>query len=100
MAQSAEEPGPAPDMVDWELALATAQRLTAPGPRLTRADMDEVVAELRGCAAQAERHVRAHTGLSAGSGTAPVLVIDRIGWSRANLDGLRTVVQPLVDKIH
>ncbi len=97
---SGEEPGPAPDMVDWGLALATAQRLTKPGPQLDRAEVEEVVADLRACAAQAERHVREHTGLHAEGGTAPVLVVDRIGWCKANLEGLRIVVQPLVDKIH
>ena len=88
-----------PDMVDWGLALSTAQRLTPPGPRITRPEAAEVVEALRDSAAQARAHVREHTGLDAGPDSAPVLVVDRSGWSRANVEVMRSVVHPLVEKI-
>ncbi|MGK4582437.1 zinc-dependent metalloprotease [Kitasatospora sp. HPMI-4] len=91
------------DMVDWELAVATATRLARPGPEVTREQAREVVSELHRHALAAEEHVREYTGMRSSSlvsavGT-PVLVVDRPGWVRANVAGFRTIVQPLVDKL-
>ncbi|MEV7775257.1 zinc-dependent metalloprotease [Kitasatospora sp. NPDC086791] len=91
------------DMVDWNLAVATATRLVRPGPEVSRAEAAAVVAELRRHALEAEEHVRGFTGMRSSSlarATAtPVLVVDRPGWVRANVAGFRTVVQPLVEKL-
>ncbi|MFC9330985.1 zinc-dependent metalloprotease [Kitasatospora sp. NPDC057015] len=91
------------DMVDWNLAVATATRLVRPGPEVTRAQAAEVVAELRRHALEAEEHVREFTGMRSSSLTAasatPVLIVDRPGWVRANVAGFRTIVQPLVEKL-
>ncbi|MER7849175.1 zinc-dependent metalloprotease [Kitasatospora sp. NPDC096077] len=91
------------DMVDWNLAVATATRLVRPGPEVSRAEAAVVVAELRRHALEAEEHVRAFTGMRSSSLTAaaatPVLVVDRPGWVRANVAGFRAVVQPLVEKL-
>ncbi|MDQ0310021.1 coenzyme F420 biosynthesis associated uncharacterized protein [Kitasatospora herbaricolor] len=91
------------DMVDWNLAVATATRLVRPGPEVTRAQAAEVVAELRRHALEAEEHVREFTGMRSSSLAAatatPVLIVDRPGWVRANVAGFRTIVQPLVEKL-
>ncbi len=89
----------APDLVDWNLAVSTARRLTRPGPEVSRAEARSVVADLRSLAAEAEGHVRGYTGLYAESGTAPVVVVDRAGWVQANADGMRIVLRPLMAKI-
>ncbi|MFB7665080.1 zinc-dependent metalloprotease [Kitasatospora sp. NPDC056138] len=91
------------DMVDWDLAVATATRLARPGPEVTRDEARVVVSELRRQALEAEEHVREFTGMRSSSlasavGT-PVLVVDRPGWVKANVAGFRTIVQPLVDKL-
>jgi coenzyme F420 biosynthesis associated uncharacterized protein len=91
--------GSAGDMVDWDLAVSTARRLTRPGPDVGRDEARQTVAELRRCASQAEHHVRAYTQLSAESATAPVLVVDRGGWVQANADGFREVLRPLIAKL-
>lgn len=92
--------GPPPvDLIDWDLAVTTANRLMRPGPEVTRDDARETVAELRRCAQVAEGHVRAYTGLSAGPATAPVLIVDRAGWIQANTDGLRLLIRPLLDTL-
>ncbi|MFJ5233373.1 zinc-dependent metalloprotease [Kitasatospora sp. NPDC088391] len=87
-------------MVDWDLAVATATRLARPGPRVSREEARAAVAELRGHAAEAERHVREYTrmGSPEAAGT-PVLVVDRPGWVRANVAGFRTVARPLTDRL-
>ncbi len=87
------------DMVDWELAVSTAQRLMRPGPEVIRDEAAGVVADLRRYAAEAETHVRAFTLLRAQSATAPVMVVDRPAWVQANVDGLRFVVDPLVTRL-
>ena len=89
-----------PEMVDWDLAVTTARRLIKPGPEVTRAEAQDVVRDLRRFAQLAEEHVRDHTGLHAESASAPVLVVDRVGWVQANADGFRDVLRPLISKLH
>ena len=86
-------------MVDWELAVVTAQRLMRPSPEIRPDEAHEVVAELRRDAAASEEHVRAFTELHAASATAPVLVVDRLGWVQANADGFRQILRPLVARL-
>jgi coenzyme F420 biosynthesis associated uncharacterized protein len=86
-------------MVDWDLAVATGTRLVRPGPPVSRAQAGQVVADLRRYAIEAQHHVRAVTGLEAETGSAVVAVIDRPGWIRANADGFRVLLLPLLDKL-
>ncbi|WP_084704240.1 zinc-dependent metalloprotease [Phaeacidiphilus oryzae] len=87
------------DMIDWDLAVATATRLVRPGPEISREEAREAVAELRRFASEAERHVREYTGMGEPNTGTPVLVVDRPGWVQANVAGFRTVIQPLVAKL-
>ncbi|MFE9928315.1 zinc-dependent metalloprotease [Streptomyces sp. NPDC005533] len=90
------------EMVDWNLAVATATRLVRPGPEVTRDEARAVVAELRGHARISERHVREFTGMiPEGSAVpdTPVLVVDRAGWIKANVAGFRELLQPLLGKM-
>lgn len=86
-------------MIDWEFAVQTAGKLVPPGPPLPREAIDEAVHELRTGAKVSEGYVRDFSGLTAGEATAPVLIVDRMGWVRANADGFSEVLQPLVDKV-
>lgn len=94
-AQADPADGPAPQLVDWDLAAATAARLTKPGPEVSREEAEEVVASLRAAAAQAQAHVQAYTGLEAPTAEAPVLVVDRQRWSQANAEGLKELIAPV-----
>ncbi|MGZ0150550.1 zinc-dependent metalloprotease [Kribbella sp. WER1] len=96
---STAEGGTTTEMVDWQLATGVARKLVRPGPAVSRAEADKVVADLRQFAAESEGHVREFTGLQATSATAPVVIVDRPGWVQANADGFRTVLQPLADKL-
>src|SRR5262245_36585971 len=93
------------EMVDWNLAVATATRFVRPGPEVSRDEARAVVAELRRHARESEAHVRGFTRMfgeaepgTAGAGT-PVLIVDRPGWIRANVAGFREVLRPLLDKM-
>jgi coenzyme F420 biosynthesis associated uncharacterized protein len=97
--QDGADEGTAGDLVDWDLAVTTAKRLMRPGPDIGRDDARRAVEELRACAVTAQTHVRDYTGLHAETATAPVLVVDRGGWVEANVDGFRTVLRPLIDKL-
>jgi coenzyme F420 biosynthesis associated uncharacterized protein len=97
------------EMVDWNLAVATANRLTRPGPEVSRDEARAIVAELREHAKASESHVREFTRMygedgPGGPGGAepygtPVLIVDRPGWVRANVAGFREVLKPLLVKM-
>ncbi|HSK27481.1 MAG TPA: zinc-dependent metalloprotease [Jiangellales bacterium] len=99
MSSAAEEPGRPADMVDWDLAVATARRLAPAGPVVEAAEARAVVSDLRSFAAAAEDPVRTYTGLDGTSAPAPLVVVDRGGWSQANADGMRQLIDPLVVKL-
>lgn len=85
-------------MINWELAAATAARLTPPGPPLRPAQAGREVAALRTAAGEAVGHVHRITGLHAAEGLgedlSDVLVVDRAGWSGANLGSFRSLLAP------
>ncbi|MFD4633676.1 zinc-dependent metalloprotease [Streptomyces sp. NPDC058284] len=88
------------EMVDWNLAVATATRLVRPGPEVSRDEARAVVAELRRHAKASEEHVRAFTRMgSQDTHDTPVLVVDRAGWIKANVAGFRELLKPLLDKM-
>ncbi|MFI1161076.1 zinc-dependent metalloprotease [Streptomyces sioyaensis] len=93
------------EMVDWNLAVATATRFVRPGPEVSRDEARAIVAELRKHAKASEAHVRAFTRLAQPDAMGeephdtPVLVVDRPGWIRANVAGFRAVLKPLLAKM-
>jgi coenzyme F420 biosynthesis associated uncharacterized protein len=87
------------ELIDWQVAGATARGLVRPGPSVSRAGADRAVAQLRECALAAEEHVRSFTGLEVPAAERPVLVVDSNGWVTANLGVMRTLSSPLVEKI-
>jgi coenzyme F420 biosynthesis associated uncharacterized protein len=86
-------------MIDWNLALTTATKLSRPGPDMSVGEVDEAVAELREGAARSEAPVREFSDLHARSATAPVLVIDRPRWIEANLDTFKVLMDPVAAKL-
>ncbi|MEU6502925.1 MULTISPECIES: zinc-dependent metalloprotease [Streptomyces] len=89
-------------MVDWNLAVATATRLVRPGPDISREEARAVVAELRRHAKASEEHVREFTRMipeGAEPEDTPVLVVDRPGWIKANVAGFRELLKPLLAKM-
>jgi len=88
-----------PQLVDWDTAVAVAGRLVRPGPAVTQQEARAAVADLRQGAADAEGHVRSFTHLTASSGSAPVIVVDRPGWVQANANAFAVVLEPLAQLI-
>ncbi len=88
---------PVDQVVDWDLAERTAARLVRPGPVVSRDEAEQVVGELRAFADQSTGHV-ARTALLDTPNGSELLVVDRTGWSRANIAGFRAVLAPSVEK--
>jgi coenzyme F420 biosynthesis associated uncharacterized protein len=86
-------------LIDWRVATSTAVRLVPPGPRLPLAEAVATVADLHRLAAEAEGHVRAYTGLDPAGPVAPVAVVDRPDWIRANVTGFQTLLDPLLESL-
>jgi coenzyme F420 biosynthesis associated uncharacterized protein len=88
-------------MIDWDIAISTGTRWARPGPQVSLAEARRTVSELRDLAGAVQEPVYEVTGLSAtGDGSlGRVAVVDRPGWIRANVDGFRVVLEPLVEQL-
>jgi len=86
-------------MVDWELAIATANRLMSPGPEVSRSEADAAVDSLRRLSEVAAGHVEQITRLHTAGATPPVRVIDRPTWVGTNAEGMQRLLTPLIDKL-
>ncbi len=95
--QNAQQPPGS--LVDWEFAASTARRLSGSGPRVSRQEAVDIVADLRRTAAMAAGPVAETSRLVSPPGSAPVLVVDRPGWSDANIGSMRALLDPVVAKI-
>ncbi|HIW62294.1 MAG TPA: zinc-dependent metalloprotease [Candidatus Stackebrandtia excrementipullorum] len=84
--------------VDWDLAAATARTVAGSGPNLGLSDAKGEVRRLRETAARAADHVAEFTGLVP-SEAAAVRVVDRPAWSAANVEGMRSLLDPLAHKV-
>lgn len=85
-------------LINWDVAAATAARLAPPGPALKPAEAEAEVEALRAAAAESVAHVHRITGLEAARGLgedlSDVLVVNRSGWSEANLASFRDLLAP------
>ncbi len=86
-------------MIDWQVATSTGVRWVRPGPQVSMGEARKVVAELRELAAAVADPVHELTGLPGSADDGKVAVVDRPGWIRANVDGFRVVLDPLVQKM-
>src|SRR5690349_19212587 len=87
------------EKVDWELAVSIGSRLAGAGPEVTADEAAATVAELREGAEKSTSYVREFTGLDAGALTAPVLVVDRPAWIRANTEGFSQMLAPVIERV-
>ncbi len=88
-------------MIDWDVAISTGTRWARPGPQVSLAEARRTVSELRDLAGAVQQPVYEVTGMSGSHNGAlgRVAVVDRPGWIRANVDGFRVVLEPLVEQL-
>jgi coenzyme F420 biosynthesis associated uncharacterized protein len=86
-------------MIDWDVAVSTGTRWARPGPQVSLTEAKAVIAELHGLAAAVAEPVQEVTGMFSAEDAGLVAVVDRPGWIRANVDGFRVVLEPLVEHL-
>ncbi|HEY1487991.1 MAG TPA: zinc-dependent metalloprotease [Micromonosporaceae bacterium] len=86
-------------LVDWDLARTTARTLGKGGPEITLTEAAAVVNDLRQLTDEAAGHVLDFAKLPPKVGHHAVRVVDRGDWAGINLDGLRTVIGPLAERL-
>jgi coenzyme F420 biosynthesis associated uncharacterized protein len=84
-------------LIDWRVATATATTLVPPGPRLPLEEAVATVEQLRELAGTAEAHVRDYTRLDPAGPVSPDAFVDRPEWIRSNIDGFRTLLDPMLE---
>lgn len=91
----------APEMVNWDLAAATARRLALGGPKTDLRKARAESRELRRAADESVEHVHRITGLEAAQDLrdSDVLVVDRQTWARANLQSMSMLLAPGLARI-
>jgi len=82
--------------VDWDFAKATGRRLVPAGPKVTAAQAADVVNALRSAAERSRGPVAETARMHSPEGSSPVLIVDRPGWIDANVDSLKSMLEPVV----
>ena len=81
--------------VDWGFAKATGRLVVQAGPRVLPGQAAEVVASLRSAAERSRGPVAETARMHSERGSA-VLIVDRPGWIDANVDSLRSMLEPVI----
>ncbi len=83
-------------LVDWGFAKATGRRLVQAGPTVSPYQAAEVVASLRSAAQRSRGPVAETARMHSPEGSSAVLIVDRPGWIDANVDSMRSMLEPVI----
>lgn len=88
-------------LVNWDFAAATAATLAAPGPKMSRREIQAAVADLRRLADESVSHVHRITGLDAAEDLrdSQVLIVDRASWAKANSQSFAALMNPMLEHL-
>ena len=88
-------------LVNWDFAAATAATLVAPGPKMSRREIQAAVADLRRLADESVSHVHRITGLDAAEDLrdSQVLIVDRASWAKANSQSFAALMNPMLQHL-
>ncbi|HEU5265544.1 MAG TPA: zinc-dependent metalloprotease [Jatrophihabitans sp.] len=86
-------------LIDWDVAARSGKRFSPRSPTVSRTEADEVVDELYRATAEAADHVAELTELHEPAVTAVTRVIDRPAWIDVNAGGMRSIIEPLIDRL-
>ncbi|MHA7140057.1 MULTISPECIES: zinc-dependent metalloprotease [unclassified Arthrobacter] len=90
-----------PQLINWELAAASAAKLTSAGPQVSPREIAEVVAELRAAADASIGYVHQITGLDAAKDLrdSDLLIVDRASWAKANTQSFQALMAPALEHL-
>ncbi|GAA4662467.1 zinc-dependent metalloprotease [Arthrobacter cryoconiti] len=85
-------------MVNWELAAATAAKLSPAGPVMTGVEIAKAVENLHLMAEKSVQHVHQISKLDAAHDLrdSEVLVVDRASWAKANTQSFAVMMDPIM----
>ncbi|MCC3281692.1 MULTISPECIES: zinc-dependent metalloprotease [Arthrobacter] len=88
-------------LVNWDFAAATAAALVAPGPKMSRREIQAAVTDLRRLADESVTHVHRITGLDAAEDLrdSQVLIVDRASWAKANSQSFAALMNPMLQHL-
>lgn len=88
-------------LVNWDLAASSAAKLAPPGPKLTAAEVRDVVENLRDLADFSVEHVHRITGLEAARDLrdSDLIIVDRASWAKANTQSFKTLMAPAIEHL-
>lgn len=92
---------PSPQLINWDLAAASAAKLTSAGPQVSAREIEGVVADLRAAAESSIGYVRQITGLEAARDLrdSDLLIVDRASWAKANTQSFQALMAPALDHL-
>jgi coenzyme F420 biosynthesis associated uncharacterized protein len=86
-------------IIDWDVAARAAKRFSPPPPGTSRLEAEETVSGLYRATAEAADQVAELTQLHEPPVTAITRVVDRAAWVDTNAGGMRTLMDPLVERL-
>ncbi len=86
-------------MIDWSLAVRTADRLVPAGPKISAEEAQAAVAELRHASGRATELVTQTARLEAPLDDRGPLIVDRRGWIEVNAASFSQLFDPMVEKL-
>ncbi|MGB3762894.1 MAG: zinc-dependent metalloprotease [Ornithinimicrobium sp.] len=87
------------DVVDWGFASSSAGRFVPAGPKASRIEIKDAVAQLRASAAASVEPVRETSLMTAPQDAPAPLVVDRPGWIRANAASMQAMMSPVIEEV-
>lgn len=87
------------NLVDWGFAASSASRIAPAGPKASRIEIKDSVAQLRAAAAAAVEPVAYTSQLHTPEDAAGALVVDRAGWIRANTASMQAMMSPVLSEV-
>lgn len=92
---------PPPQLINWDLAAASAAKLTSAGPQVSPEEIAEAVAELRAAADASIGYVHQITGLDAAKDLrdSDLLIVDRASWAKANTQSFQALMAPALEHL-
>lgn len=98
---STDRPKAPAQLINWDLAAASAAKLTPAGPPLSAKEIATAVADLRVAAEASIGYVHQITGLDAAKDLrdSDLLIVDRASWAKANTQSFQALMAPALEHL-